>query len=81
MLDKNKVPCETDLEDTDDIAVPFYSKWANTPFSPARCPFFYGWVIVAVSTLSICSSIPGQTAGIGLFTDSLMGALGITRTS
>lgn len=80
MLEKNRASCETDVQDTNESAVPFYSKWANTPFSPARCPFFYGWVIVAVSTLSIVLSIPGQTAGIGLFTDSLMGALGVTRT-
>jgi len=57
----------------------FYAKWANVPFAPAKCPFFYGWVIVAVSTLSIVFSIPGQTAGIGVFTDYLIESLGITR--
>ncbi|MBW8016491.1 MAG: MFS transporter [Planctomycetes bacterium] len=60
-------------------APPFYSKWANTPFAPAKCPFFYGWVIVAVSTMSIIFSMPGQTAGIGIFTDYIIDALDITR--
>jgi MFS transporter, OFA family, oxalate/formate antiporter len=58
---------------------PFYAKWANTPFAPAKCPFFYGWVIVAVSTMSIIFSMPGQTAGIGIFTDHIIDALDITR--
>jgi OFA family oxalate/formate antiporter-like MFS transporter len=80
MVFKNRALGETDVEETNGIAVPFYSKWANTPFSPAKCPFFYGWAIVAVSTLSIVFSIPGQTSGIGLFTDSLIEALSITRT-
>ena len=54
-------------------------KWANVPFAPAKCPFFYGWVIVGIATLSIICSIPGQTAGIGLFTDDLIETLAITR--
>ena len=58
---------------------PFYAKWANVPFAPARWPFFYGWTIVAVSTLSIMGSVPGQTAGVGLFTDHIIAVLGISR--
>ena len=58
---------------------PFYARWTNIPFAPAKCPFFYGWVIVAVATLSIVFSTPGQTAGIGVFTDHLMVALKINR--
>ena len=71
---------KTDAQPPDNSGVPLYSRWADTPFAPAKCPFFYGWVIVAVSTLSIVFSVPGQTSGIGMFTDSLMGVLGITRT-
>ncbi len=55
------------------------SRWANVPFAPRRWPFFYGWMIVAVSTGSIVCSIPGQTAGVGVFTDHLIAALGLTR--
>lgn len=59
---------------------PFHTKWTQVPFCPARFPFFYGWVIVAISTLSIICSIPGQTAGVGVFTDYLIAALGTTRS-
>lgn len=58
---------------------PFYAKWANVPFAPAKCPFFYGWVVVAVSTLSVIGSVPGQTAGVGVFTDYIIETLGVTR--
>jgi len=58
---------------------PFYASWANVPFAPKRWPFFYGWTIVGISTLSILGSIPGQTAGIGVFTDYLIETLGVTR--
>lgn len=40
--------------------------------SPASYPFFYGWVIVAVSTLGTIMSIPGQTMGVSVFTDHLI---------
>ncbi len=65
---------------TDCSKKPFHTKWTHVPFCPARFPFFYGWVIVAVSTLSIVCSIPGQTAGVGVFTDYLIAALGTTRS-
>lgn len=58
---------------------PFYTKWSNIPFAPARFPFFYGWVIVLISTLTIICSVPGQTAGVSPFTDYLIEALGIDR--
>lgn len=58
---------------------PYYAKWANVPFAPAKWPFFYGWTIVAVSTLSVIGSVPGQTAGVGVFTDYIIEALGVTR--
>lgn len=59
---------------------PLAVRWANIPFAPAQCPFFYGWAIVAVSTVSIICSIPGQTAGVGVFTDPLIAALGLSRS-
>lgn len=58
---------------------PFYAKWANIPFAPARWPFFYGWMIVVVSTLSIIGSVPGQTFGVSVFTDYIIEALGLSR--
>jgi hypothetical protein len=58
---------------------PFFAKWANVPFAPAKWPFFYGWMIVAVATLSIVCSVPGQTAGVGVFTNHIIDTLGMTR--
>ncbi len=51
----------------------------NYPFSPRRWPFFYGWIILIVSTLGIVMSVPGQTIGVSVFTDFLMEALGLSR--
>lgn len=42
-------------------------------------PVFYGWVILAVTTLGILMSIPGQTAGVSVFTDHLIAATGLSR--
>ncbi|MFP4212173.1 MAG: MFS transporter [Alkalispirochaeta sp.] len=42
---------------------------------------FYGWVILAVSTVGVLMSTPGQTVGVSAFTDFLIRDLGITRTS
>lgn len=49
------------------------------PFRPASLPFFYGWVILGVSTLGIGMSIPGQTMGVSVFTDHLIEAAGVSR--
>ena len=45
---------------------------ANFPFSPLRFPFFYGWCIVIFTTLGTIASIPGQTMGVGVYTDFLI---------
>lgn len=52
---------------------------ADFPFRPAALPFFYGWVIVAASTLGIVMSVPGQTMGVSVFTDHLLAATGLSR--
>ena len=56
------------------------SRWIDIPFSPRKWPFFYGWVVVAAATLGMICSIPGQTVGVGVFTDKLIEALGLSRT-
>lgn len=53
----------------------------DTPFAPRRAPFFYGWVVLAASTVGVLMSIPGQTMGVSVFTDSLIGATGLSRLS
>ena len=55
--------------------------WApEVPFAPRRWPFFYGWVIVFAGTVAVLTSVPGQTIGVGVFTEPLMEALGLTRS-
>ncbi|MEM9227380.1 MAG: MFS transporter, partial [Verrucomicrobiota bacterium] len=49
------------------------------PFRPSKCPLFYGWVIVGASVMGMMSSIPGQTAGVGPFTDHLLENLQLSR--
>ena len=49
------------------------------PLIPTRWPIFYGWVVVAVATLGIVFSIPGQTMGFSVFTDILIRELGLNR--
>lgn len=63
---------------------PYWTPVLNNPhwpFSPKRTPFFYGWVIVAASTIGVAASIPGQTMGVSVFTDSLIEATGLSRLS
>ncbi|MCZ6675464.1 MAG: MFS transporter [Verrucomicrobia bacterium] len=49
------------------------------PFAPRQMPFYYGWVILLVGTLGIICSIPGQTMGVSVFTDTLIERLRLTR--
>ncbi len=51
----------------------------NFPFTPKKVPFFYGWVILAVSTMGMVMSAPGQTMGVSVFTDYLIEALQLSR--
>ncbi len=52
---------------------------ARWPFDPARSPFYYGWVVVVVGTIGAAASIPGQTAGVSVFTDELTTATSLDR--
>ena len=49
------------------------------PFSPAKSPVFYGWIIVFWGTIGVIMSAPGQTTGISTFTDHLIDAFGLSR--
>jgi MFS transporter, OFA family, oxalate/formate antiporter len=55
-------------------------RFNHIPFSPARLPVFYGWPILAAGSLGLLMSVPGQTMGVSVFTDSLLDALGMTRS-
>lgn len=50
------------------------------PFNISRSPFFYGWVIWLLSTVGFILSVPGQTMGMAVFTDTFLEVLGLTRT-
>ena len=52
---------------------------ANFPFVPSRFPFFYGWWILIFTTLGVMASIPGQTMGVGVYTDFLIQSTNLTR--
>ena len=45
--------------------------WVNIPVAPRKWPFYYGWMIIACSSIGIIASIPGQTIGVGVFVDFL----------
>lgn len=49
------------------------------PFSPAKLPFFYGWVVIVLAGLGVVGSLPGQTVGVSPFTETLLSQLGLTR--
>jgi hypothetical protein len=52
----------------------------NWPFKPSKLPFFYGWVVFICSTLGVIFSLPGQTIGLAVFTNSLIDVLALSRT-
>jgi len=49
------------------------------PFDPSKVPFYYGWIVVVVGSIGVLASVPGQTAGVSVFTDELTAATGLTR--
>ncbi len=53
----------------------------NFPFRPASFPFFYGWVIVGCGVIATLASIPGQTMGVGVFTDHLLATWDVSRNN
>ena len=51
----------------------------DIPFRPTAFPFYYGWVVLAASTIGLVMSAPGQTIGVSVFTESLLDATGLSR--
>jgi len=45
---------------------------------PARLPFYYGWVNVAVAAVAMSATLPGRTYGLGLIKEPLRADLGIS---
>jgi MFS transporter, OFA family, oxalate/formate antiporter len=63
------------------LILAFVKKRCDTPFPPARFPFFYGWMILGAGIVGILMSIPGQTMGVSVFTENLLEDLEINRNS
>ena len=49
------------------------------PFEPKKFPFFYGWWILVIATFGMLASIPGQTIGVGVFTEHLLHVSNLSR--
>ena len=49
-------------------------------FLVRRSPVYYGWVVLAMSTLGMAATLPGQTAGVSLFIDSFIEDVGLSRS-
>jgi MFS family permease len=43
--------------------------------------FYYGWVVLGVSTLAMIGTLPGRTQGLGLITEPLLRDLGMSRVA
>ena len=65
-------------------AVVLTAQEANKNDLPAICRdrlgFYYGFVVLFVGTVGICSSMPGQTVGVSVFSESIMAALSLSRS-
>jgi predicted MFS family arabinose efflux permease len=49
------------------------------PFDPAKVGIYYGWVVLVAGTIGVIASVPGQTAGVSVFTDHLSDGTGLSR--
>jgi MFS family permease len=48
---------------------------------PGGARFYYGWVVLGVSTLAMIGTLPGRTQGLGLVTEPLLRDLQISRVT
>ena len=53
---------------------------AITSRQPLKTPFYYGWVVVAMASLGVFFSGPGQTYSISVFIDSYITDFGWSRS-
>src|SRR5262245_51654528 len=54
------------------VAEPVAPPW------PARLPFYYGWVNVALAAVAMSATLPGRTYGLGLIKEPLRADLDIS---
>ena len=46
----------------------------------SNSPIFYGWVVLAVGTLGVIMTSPGQTYAVSIFIEHFIEDLGLSRT-
>ena len=46
-----------------------------------RIPIYYGWVVLLAASFGLFMTTPGQTIGVSVFLDSIIGDLGISRVT
>jgi OFA family oxalate/formate antiporter-like MFS transporter len=51
----------------------------DLPCTLQRHGFYYGWVVLAAGTIGIIASVPGQTMGVSVFSESFMAGLHLDR--
>nr|WP_246221133.1 MFS transporter [Phytoactinopolyspora mesophila] len=61
--------------------IPLSRPSSYRPSSYRKANSFYGWHIVAYSTIALAASGPGQTAAVSVFIDPMMADLGISRSA
>ena len=44
-----------------------------------RSPVYYGWLVLAVATVGMMMTLPGQTVGVSVFLDGIIADLGVSR--
>ncbi|MGB0115073.1 MAG: MFS transporter [Ilumatobacteraceae bacterium] len=69
----------TDVSVEDPEEISSTRSWDRWPFDPSKFPFYYGWVVLVVGSIGVLASVPGQTAGVSVFTDDLTATTGLTR--
>jgi MFS family permease len=52
----------------------------NFPFSPARVPFYYGWVILVTGTIGMAGMVPASPPGMAPFVEPMIEAFGLSRS-
>lgn len=52
---------------------------SNFPFSVAKCPFYYGWIVFIASVATRVASVPAHNVGICAFTEPIIEILCISR--
>lgn len=63
------------------MPVPALAPASTTGRRPSRSPEgFYGWRIVALASLALVLTAPGQTASVSVFVDPMIDELGISRS-